>query len=58
MPDGSEMMTLFHVTGSYTYLDEQGRPVGHEDVFTKIEAAAKHYRAVGLGEDHMQKFIR
>ena len=46
--DVPEMMTLFHVTGAYTYLDEQGKPVGHEDVFTKIEAAAKHYEAVGL----------
>ena len=56
--DVPEMMTLFHVTGSYTYLDEQGKPVGHEDVFTKIEAAAKHYEACGLGEDYVKRFIR
>ncbi len=56
--DVPEMMTLFHVTGAYTYLDEAGKPVGHEDVFTKIEAAAKHYEAVGLGEDYVKQFIR
>ncbi len=56
--DVSEMVTLFHVTGAYTYLDEQGRPIGHEDVFTKAEAAARHYETVGLGADHVQRFIR
>ena len=56
--DVSEMMTLFHVTGAYTYLDEEGRPVGYEDVFTKLEAAVKHYEAVGLGTDYVRRFIR
>jgi 2,4'-dihydroxyacetophenone dioxygenase len=56
VPDNvSEMITL---TGSYTYLDEEGKPIGHEDVFTKIEAAVKHYEAVGLGPDYVRKFIR
>ncbi|WP_086924495.1 2,4'-dihydroxyacetophenone dioxygenase family protein [Variovorax sp. JS1663] len=56
--DVSEMMTLFHVTGAYTYLNGEGMPVGHEDVFTKIEAAAQHYETVGLGEDYVKQFIR
>lgn len=56
--DVPEMMTLFHVTGAYTYLDEQGHPIGHEDVFTKIEAAAQHYEAVGLGAGHVKRLIR
>lgn len=56
--DVDEMMTLFHVTGAYTYLDEAGRPVGHEDVFTKADAAARHYEAVGLGPDHIKQFLR
>ena len=56
--DVDEMMTLFHVSGSYTYLDEQGQPIGHEDVFTKIEAASRHYEAVGMGADHVKQFIR
>jgi len=56
--DVTEMMTLFHVTGAYTYLDEDGKPIRHEDVFTKIEAAVKHYEACGLGEDYVREFIR
>jgi hypothetical protein len=56
--DVTEMMTLFHVTGAYTYLDEDGKPIRHEDVFTKIEAAVKHYEACGLGEDYVRQFIR
>ncbi len=56
--DVPEMLTLFHVTGTYTYLDEQGQLLGYEDVFTKIEAASKHYEAVGLGADYVKRFIR
>jgi cold shock CspA family protein len=52
------MMTWFHNTGGYTYVDPQGVPVGYEDVFTKIEAAKRHYRAIGLGEDYVNRFIR
>lgn len=59
VPDGvSEMMTWFHNIGGYTYVNEAGKPVGYEDVFTKIEAARRHYRAVGLGDDYLQRFIR
>lgn len=53
-----EMMTLFHVTGAYVYVDVDGRPVGVEDVFSKIAAAKKHYEEVGLGEGFVEQFIR
>jgi 2,4'-dihydroxyacetophenone dioxygenase len=53
-----EMMTWFHNSGGYTYVDEQGIPQGYEDVFTKIEAAKRHYRAIGLGENYVNRFIR
>ena len=43
--DVSEMATLFHVTGGYTYVDPQGVASGYEDVFTKLEAAKAHLRA-------------
>jgi quercetin dioxygenase-like cupin family protein len=56
--DVPEMITWFHVTGGYTYVDPQGNAVGYEDVFTKIDAARKHYEAIGLGADHVQRFIR
>lgn len=59
VPDGvSEMMTWFHNTGGYTYIDEHGAPVGYEDVFTKMDAARRHYAAIGLGEDYVEQFIR
>lgn len=52
------MMTFFHVTGNYTYVDPDGNAVGYEDVFTKIEAAQRHYEAIGLGADYVRNFIR
>ena len=56
--DVHEMITWFHVTGGYTYVDPQGNAVGYEDVFTKIDAARKHYEAIGLGADYVKRFIR
>jgi 2,4'-dihydroxyacetophenone dioxygenase len=53
-----EMITWFHVSGGYTYVDPQGNAVGYEDVFTKIALARGHYAAVGLGEDYVRQFIR
>ena len=53
-----EMMTWFHNTGGYTYVDPQGVPLGYEDVFTKIEMAKRHYKAIGLGEDYVNRYIR
>jgi len=59
VPDGvEEMITLFHVTGAYIYVDPDGNAVGVEDVFTKLEAAREHYAAVGLGADYVERFIR
>jgi hypothetical protein len=59
VPDGiDEMITMFHVTGAYIYVDPHGAPVGVEDVFSKLEAARKHYASVGLGADYVEQFIR
>jgi 2,4'-dihydroxyacetophenone dioxygenase len=59
VPEGvEEMITLFHVTGSLLYCDPQGKVIGAEDVFTKLELAKKHYKEVGLGEDFVQQFVR
>jgi hypothetical protein len=59
VPEGvDEMITWFHVTGGYTYVDPQGVAVGYEDVFTKLEAARAHYKRIGLPDDHIQQFIR
>src|ERR1700761_5036336 len=56
--DVTEMVTLFHVTGAYIYVDPDGVPVGVEDVFSKIASARDHYEKVGLGADYVKRFIR
>ncbi|ARP97038.1 2,4'-dihydroxyacetophenone dioxygenase family protein [Bordetella genomosp. 13] len=56
--DVDEMITWFHVQGGYTYVDPQGQALGYEDVFTKIEAARRHYRAIGLPDAHLDALIR
>jgi 2,4'-dihydroxyacetophenone dioxygenase len=59
VPDGVvEMRTLFHVTGAYVYVDEVGTPLGVEDVFSKLANARRHFEQVGLGADHVERFIR
>lgn len=54
----TEMITLFQVSGMLQYVDEQGRGVAHDDVFSKIELCRKHYAAVGLGASYVDQFIR
>jgi len=59
VPEGvEEMITLFHVTGSLLYCDPDGKVIGADDVFTKLELAKKHYENVGLGADFVQQFVR
>ena len=59
VPDGvEEMVTLFHVTGAYVYVDPDGTVVGVEDVFSKLQSAREHYAAVGLGADFVDRFVR
>nr|WP_145549751.1 2,4'-dihydroxyacetophenone dioxygenase family protein [Variovorax boronicumulans] len=59
VPEGvPEMITWFHATGGYTYVDPQGVAVGYEDVFTKIEHARRHYRSLGLADDYVERLIR
>ena len=53
-----EMITLFHVCGALIYFDEADRPVGHDDVHTKIALCRDHFERVGLGADYVEQFIR
>jgi hypothetical protein len=53
-----EMVTMFHVTGAYIYVDPDGEPVGVEDVFTKLANARAHYEAIGLGAGYADRFLR
>jgi 2,4'-dihydroxyacetophenone dioxygenase len=52
------MVTLFHVTGGYVYVDADGKPTGLEDVFTKIAAARAHYARMGWEAKPLEEIIR
>jgi 2,4'-dihydroxyacetophenone dioxygenase len=56
--DVEEMITMFQVNGAMIYVDPDGNTMGYEDVFTKIDMCRAHYKAVGLGEDFVNQFIR
>ena len=43
-----EMITMFNVNGAMIYVDESGKTVAYEDVFTKIDMCRSHYEKVGL----------
>jgi hypothetical protein len=59
VPEGvEEMITMFHVTGAYIYVDPEGNPVGVEDVFSKLQLAREHFEKVGVGADYVKHFIR
>ena len=56
--DVEEMITYFQVNGCMIYVDPDGRQLGYEDVFTKIDLCRAHYEDVGLGRDYADQFIR
>lgn len=56
--DVDEMITYFQVNGVMYYVDPWGKPLGYEDVFTKIDLCRAHFEAVGLGADYVDQFIR
>jgi quercetin dioxygenase-like cupin family protein len=58
MADPGESQTLFWITGTLIELDHAGKPIGFADVFTRIEQASRHFAAVGLGADHVRRYIR
>ena len=42
----------------YFYVDPQGQAEGYEDVFTKLEAARRHYAATGRDEAELRALMR
>ncbi len=54
----AEMITLFHVTGTLIYMDERNKPIGYDDVHTKLKLARAHFQKVGLGADYADQFVR
>ena len=55
--DVAEMITLFHTTGTLTYVDPDGNVTGYDDVFTRIDKCRQHYIECGLGENYIDRFI-
>lgn len=59
VPEGvEEMITLFHVTGGYVYVDPMGEALGYEDVFTKLAALRAHAEKTGLDARAVDQLIR
>ena len=56
--DVLEMITFFQVNGSLHYVDDNGKAIGFDDVFTRIDLARAHFDSVGLGSDYVKNFIR
>jgi quercetin dioxygenase-like cupin family protein len=56
--DTEEMITFFNISGAMIYLDAEGRHVGYEDVYVKIEMCRRHYEQVGLGSEYVDQFVR
>jgi quercetin dioxygenase-like cupin family protein len=55
--DCTEMVTMFQVTGALVYVEPDGRAIGYDDVFTRLEKTRAHYESVGLG-DFLATLIR
>ena len=56
--DCVEMITYFNIQGAMIYVDEHGATVGYEDVWTKIAMCRAHYAKVGLGDAHVDRYVR
>lgn len=56
--DVPEMITWFHVTAGYTYVDPHGAAQGYEDVFTRLASARTHYASIGLDNTYVQRLVR
>ncbi len=58
LQEAVESITLFHNTGALIYCDIDGNTTGYADVFTRIEAYARHFENVGPGRDFVKQFVR
>ena len=52
------MRVTFNVTGPLIWLDENGQPEGHFDVFDYIELCKNHYEKVGIGAGYIDRLFR
>jgi len=59
VPGGTtDMITLFHVTGGYMYVDQAGVVTGCEDVYTKLAAARRYYLHGSRDAAALERLIR
>jgi 2,4'-dihydroxyacetophenone dioxygenase len=52
------MRVTFNVTGPLIWLDENGQPTGHFDVFDYIALCRSHYERNGIGTDYIDSLFR
>lgn len=52
------MRVTFNVTGPLIWLDEEGKPSGHFDVFDYITLCKEHYEKAGLGAGLIDRLMR
>ncbi len=57
-PDVEEMITMFQVNGAMIYVDPDGKCLGYDDVFTRLDKCRAHYATNGLGAKYVDQFIR
>ena len=57
-PDVEEMITMFQVNGAMIYVDPDGKCLGYDDVFTRIDKCRAHYAQNGLGAEYVDQFVR
>ena len=49
---------MFQVNGAMIYVDPDGKCLGYDDVFTRIDKCRAHYAGNGLGAEYVDQFIR
>ena len=52
------MIAFFDSHGAMVHVDEAGKTIGHEDVFTEIAMSRRHCTEVELGADDVDPFVR
>ena len=52
------MRVTFNVTGPLIWLDENGEPSGHFDVFDYIKLCRDHYEKIGIGAEYVDRLFR
>jgi quercetin dioxygenase-like cupin family protein len=57
-PHVEEMITLFQVNGAKIDVDPEGRTLGCDDVFTRIDKRRAHYARNVLGVEYVDQFSR